>query len=134
MWQTRPNVQLWSGLDFYIAELERPIDTAAFAQLYRQWNPDLESAFITNNDTHGNPDYFRPLVKAGFAGIVEAYLSDSPNLTPERLVADAAARGVPDAQPAISLYAGRNGHPTIDSYGDLSKYPGWSGYLAEHIL
>lgn len=134
MWQTRPVPKQWSGIDFYIAELERPIDTAAFAQQYRALNPDLESAFVTNNDTHSNPDYFRPMVAAGFAGLVEAYLSDAPNLTPEALVTDAAHRGVPNAQPVISLYAGRNGHPTIDSYGDLSRYPGWSGYLAEHIL
>lgn len=134
VWQTNPRVQLWAGIDFYIAELERPIDTVAFAKLYRLWNPDLESAFVTNNDTHGNPDYFKPMVAAGFAGLVEAYLSDAPNLTPENVVFDAAQRGVPNAQPVVSLYAGRNGHPTLDDYGNLSKYPGWAGYLAEHIL
>lgn len=133
VWQTNPRVQLWSGLDFYMAELERPIDTAAFAQLHRSWNPRIPSSFISNLDTHGNPDYFKPLVAAGFTAFTEAYLSDNPQATPERMDFTARQVGIPVSYPGPSLYAGRNGHPTLDSY-DLSRWPGWAGYLAEHLL
>jgi len=133
VWQTQPTTKVWSGIDFYIAELERPIDTVDFARRHRVFNPTLRSAFITNLDTHGNPDYFKPLVDAGFAGITEAYVSDNPQATPEAMAFQARQVGIPDSQPCISLYEGRNGHPSVADYGDLSAWPGWSVYLAEHL-
>lgn len=137
IWQTYPIAKAWAGIDFYMAELERPIDTRAFTEAHRRLNPSLSTWYITNLDTHGDPDYFKPLVDAGFGCYTEAYISDNPQATPERMEWQARQVGIPVSYPGPSLYAGPAGAPTLDDYvrkHGLLRWHTWAGYLAEYIL
>jgi hypothetical protein len=130
--------------DFFDANIEHEGEWASYFNALRKEYPHLPLAtsttfwgFITN-ETFNDGSWEGDAKYAAALGVCcrpEAYLSESPNFSPERLHFTAMKLGWPHDMifPLVSLYAGPNGRYQAEDY-DLRPYAGWGAYSAEYLL
>lgn len=98
--------------------------------------PNCPRAIVTNfaglvDPASGmdDPARAKPIIDAGFECLTEAYLGDNPNATPDRLDYRAARLGWRRSAPVFGVW-----NAPMRSYERWLEWPGWSVYLAEHVL
>jgi len=131
-----------SWASHYIAQAEESQPWAEIVGSFRRDFPAMPAAVVTTfvglgalNSGGYDSSIAKPVVEAGFHCLTEAYMSESPNWTPERLDWTAKTHlGFPVTQPTIGLWNGRLGRITAEQYineYNLAAFPGYWVWLAE---
>jgi hypothetical protein len=131
--------------DFVIAEIEGPGDYhGVYTTIIENAVPKCPRAIISNfwgiivkredGTTHiqASAAKAKPLIDAGFYLHTEAYIGESPTLTPENLEFIAVSQLGWDrnkVHPCFGVY----GNVTLADYQAWTDMPGWSIYLAEYL-
>jgi hypothetical protein len=122
--------------DLAIAELEGPGDYEGIMNVIKGAGggslPSCPLAICTNFNTPlQSREAARPLIDAGFTCLVEAYLNENPNATPDSMDRIARDLGWPTSQPVFGVYP-VEGKPA-PSYAQWADWPGVD-YLGEYVL
>ena len=119
---------------FAIAEVEGPGDLDGLTNVINGAGggplPACSLAICTNFSTLTRENC-KPLIQAGFACLTEAYMNESPGMTPDAMDANARWLGWPTSQPVFGVYpTASDPSPNYDAWAD------WPGvdYLGEFVL
>ena len=139
----RPGVWFTQGGELYktpadahfaIAEVEGPGDLQGVTNVINGVGggplPACSKAICTNFSTLTRENC-RPLIAAGFTCLTEAYMNQSPGMTPDAMDRNARWLGWSTSQPVAGVYP-VDGQP-VPSYAEWADWP-MVDYLGEYVL
>lgn len=144
IWETNPSagstnywISQWMSTDpdFFILEAERFEDWPSIVTaIHNAGLNELPAAVATNLDTWGNPEYFKPMIEAGWSCLTECYMHDNPQATPPAMEFQAHQVGwdKKKVQPLFGAYGTTPLSYYLERWGDFN--PGWSAWSAEYVL
>lgn len=129
------NIYLAPGSsDLAIAEIEGPGDYEGVRNVIQGVGggplPKCPLATVTNFSTITR-DMAKVLIDAGFSCLPEAYLNESPTLTPDRVDYTARNLGWATSQPVAGVYP--VGGAPVPSYAQWGDWP-LADYLGEYVI
>lgn len=117
-------------IDHYIAQAETPRDWPAIVADFREVYPSLPAAVVTTF-VGLDPSQAAAINAAGFGCLVESYVNQDPNATPDAQVWTAETQlGFPYAQPVVGVWGDFPFSRYVSAY-NLGAYPDYWVWLAE---